>query len=221
MNTSFSNSSLGGIAEIGNINNLSDLFNLIINLLFGLGLAIGLIFVIIGGIKFVTSSGDSQKFEEAKNTVIYSIIGILVIVGFQTTINLVLYIFGSGNLASYLSQQANCTVNTNFTAAIADDPTSALSAIACSLNILIVALRHVAMALSLVFSLVAGIKYSTASGNPDKLKEAQQTLTWAIVAAVLAVFFWAILVMIANIFGMQGIEKDGIELKWTLDFNAP
>ncbi len=38
------------------------------------------IMMIIGGIMFVTASGDSQRVNSAKNTIIYAIVGLVVIV---------------------------------------------------------------------------------------------------------------------------------------------
>jgi len=48
-------------------------------LLFIVGVA-AVVMLIIGGIRFVTSGGDSQAAATAKNTVIYAIIGIIVAV---------------------------------------------------------------------------------------------------------------------------------------------
>lgn len=42
--------------------------------------AIALIFVIYGGILYVTSGGDPEKTTKARNTLLYAIIGIVVVV---------------------------------------------------------------------------------------------------------------------------------------------
>ena len=46
-------------------------------LLFVVG-AVSVIMIIYGGIQYVTSSGDSSKVQNAKNTILYSIVGIVV-----------------------------------------------------------------------------------------------------------------------------------------------
>lgn len=46
-------------------------------LLFVLG-AIAVIVIIIGGIKYTTSDGDSAKIKSAKDTILYAIVGIVV-----------------------------------------------------------------------------------------------------------------------------------------------
>lgn len=51
--------------------------NLINLLMFALG-AIGVIVIIIGGLKYVTSDGDAGKIKQAKDTILYAVIGIVV-----------------------------------------------------------------------------------------------------------------------------------------------
>lgn len=46
-------------------------------LLFLLG-AIAVVVIVIGGIKYTTSDGDSSKIQSAKNTILYAIVGIIV-----------------------------------------------------------------------------------------------------------------------------------------------
>lgn len=53
--------------------------NLINYALFFIG-ALALIFVIWGGILFVTSGGDAEKTTKARNTLLYAIIGVVVVV---------------------------------------------------------------------------------------------------------------------------------------------
>lgn len=53
--------------------------NIINAALFFIG-AIALIFVIWGGILYVTSGGDSEKTTQARNTLLYAIVGIVIVV---------------------------------------------------------------------------------------------------------------------------------------------
>ena len=62
----------GGSADIGTI--LKTIVNV---LLFVLG-AIAVIMIVIGGIKYTTSQGDSSQLTSAKNTILYSIVGLVV-----------------------------------------------------------------------------------------------------------------------------------------------
>ncbi len=51
--------------------------DVISTLIFVVGI-IAVIMIIVGGIKYVTSNGDSSKVTSAKNTVLYSVIGLVV-----------------------------------------------------------------------------------------------------------------------------------------------
>ena len=52
----------------------------IINALLVLAAIAAIVFVIIGGVRYITAQGDEDAVEQAKNTVIYAIIGIIVII---------------------------------------------------------------------------------------------------------------------------------------------
>lgn len=82
---------------------LSSLVNFVINLVFGVGISLALLFVIIGGIKYITSQGDQGKAEEARNTITNAIIGAVVIIAFRALIGLALNVIGiQGNIDSFL-----------------------------------------------------------------------------------------------------------------------
>jgi hypothetical protein len=48
------------------------------------------IFVIVGGFKFITSSGDASKAASARNTIIYAIVGLIVAILAQVIVSYVL-----------------------------------------------------------------------------------------------------------------------------------
>lgn len=51
-----------------------------VNILLFVTGAVAVIFVILGGFKYITSSGDPKKAEEARKTVINAMIGIIIVV---------------------------------------------------------------------------------------------------------------------------------------------
>lgn len=51
---------------------------------------IAVIMVIIGGLKYVTSNGDSSSISSAKNTIIYALIGIVIVAIAQAIVRFVL-----------------------------------------------------------------------------------------------------------------------------------
>ena len=77
----------GSITAFSSLSNLVEFF---VNLVFGVGLALALLFVIIGGIKYITSQGDEGKATEARNTITNAVIGAVVIIAFRVLINLAL-----------------------------------------------------------------------------------------------------------------------------------
>lgn len=50
----------------------------IANLIFWILLVISVIVLIWGGVKFVTSGGDPDKVKEAKNLIMYAIVGVII-----------------------------------------------------------------------------------------------------------------------------------------------
>lgn len=58
--------------------NANDLINRLVNtLLFVVG-SLAVIMIIVGGIMYATSAGDSGRITKAKNTIMYSIVGLIV-----------------------------------------------------------------------------------------------------------------------------------------------
>lgn len=56
---------------------------LIVNILNGIIAVLGLvavIYIIIGGVNYMTSSGDPNKTQKAKNTILYALIGLIICV---------------------------------------------------------------------------------------------------------------------------------------------
>ena len=58
-----------------------------------LGVA-AVIMIIVGGLKYVTSDGDSNKVSSAKGTITYAIIGLVIAILAKPLVNLVLGAFG-------------------------------------------------------------------------------------------------------------------------------
>lgn len=74
----------------------SGIFSTITNtLLFILG-AISVIMIIIGGLRYVISGGDSAAVTAAKNTILYAIVGVIVAILAYAIINFVIGSFTSG-----------------------------------------------------------------------------------------------------------------------------
>lgn len=71
----------------------SKLDNLVKQVITVLSVIIGIvavIFIIIGGAKYITSGGDSGKVSSAKNTVIYALVGLIIVALAQVMVRFVL-----------------------------------------------------------------------------------------------------------------------------------
>ena len=56
-----------------------DLIRNIINFIFRLSLPVGALMIVISGYYFMTSNGDPEKVKKAKDTIIWTLVGIIVI----------------------------------------------------------------------------------------------------------------------------------------------
>lgn len=52
--------------------------------------ALSLLFIVIGGLRYVLSDGDPQNASKAKSTIVYALIGLLVAVAAQAIVSFVL-----------------------------------------------------------------------------------------------------------------------------------
>lgn len=51
---------------------------------------VAVVFIIIGGVKYMTSTGNSEKTKEARNTILYAVIGLIVCVLAFAIVNFVI-----------------------------------------------------------------------------------------------------------------------------------
>lgn len=66
------------------------LFENITNLLFIVIGAVAVIMIIVGGLKYITANGDQSQITGAKNTILYSVIGLILAVAAGGIVNFVL-----------------------------------------------------------------------------------------------------------------------------------
>lgn len=69
---------------------VSNRVNTAINVVLGMIGVVAVIMIIIGGIQFVTSQGDAAKAARARNTILYSIVGLIVALLAFAIVNFVL-----------------------------------------------------------------------------------------------------------------------------------
>lgn len=70
--------------------NITDLITTIVNVISIIVGVIAVIMIIFGGLKYITSGGDSNKITAAKNTIMYALIGLVVVALAQFIVRFVL-----------------------------------------------------------------------------------------------------------------------------------
>ncbi len=69
---------LDPVEKIGVKNPGEGTINNIVNIVFGIAGSLAVLFVVIGGMRYVISRGDPQATAQAKNTILYALIGLIV-----------------------------------------------------------------------------------------------------------------------------------------------
>lgn len=68
---------------------LEDQIKIVVNVLLFLLGAIAVIMIIIGGIRYATSNGDSSQTKAAKDTILYAVIGLIVAIMAYAIVNFI------------------------------------------------------------------------------------------------------------------------------------
>ena len=76
-------------------NQLNDLIHKIVNIFSLIIGVVAVIMIIVGGFQYISSGGDSNKISTAKNTIMYAIIGLVVVALAQFIVQFVLSKAGS------------------------------------------------------------------------------------------------------------------------------
>lgn len=83
-----SSSTICGAATGGK--ELPDLMKTIINTMIFIVGTVAVVMIVIGGVKYVVSNGEASQVQSAKNTVLYSVIGLIIAISAFAIVNFVL-----------------------------------------------------------------------------------------------------------------------------------
>lgn len=137
----------------------------IVDWVIGISGAVAAIYVVVGGIGYITSSGDTAKLQKSKNTIIYALIG-LVIVAFSIAIS-------------------------NFAADAIDNANSGKDIRGPIINLLNFVIGF-ASVVSVIFIIKGGVGYMTSTGDPGKIKTAKDTILYACIGLIVCALSFAI-----------------------------
>ena len=80
-------------------NNLADVFGFLINVVLGVGIAVTIVFLILGGIQYITAKGDQKAAGAAREALTNAVIGFIVVIGAFTIRTILVNVVGKqGNL---------------------------------------------------------------------------------------------------------------------------
>ena len=108
----------------GNANQLPGVITGILNAIIVVAGLVAVVFVLIGGINYMTSAGDSAKLQKAKSTILYACIGLIIAALSFAIVNFVIINILGGRKSSESSQEEdNDDDSPNFTPNSANTPT--------------------------------------------------------------------------------------------------
>lgn len=87
----------------------SGVFSQISNVLLFIVGAIAVIMIVIGGLRYVISGGDSSQVQAAKNTILYALVGVIVAILAYAAVNFVVSSFIPGSSAGDTSGGSSVT----------------------------------------------------------------------------------------------------------------
>ena len=79
------------------IDTLAMVFGMMINVVIGVAIALSVIFLGIGGIKYITSQGDAKAADAARAAITNAVIGLVVAIGALAIRAIVLSLLGAGD----------------------------------------------------------------------------------------------------------------------------
>ncbi|MBP9850414.1 MAG: TrbC/VirB2 family protein [Candidatus Peribacteraceae bacterium] len=84
-----------GLPDEGSVSDIKTLIIRVISIILDFVLLIAVVFVIVAGIRLIVSGGDEAQKDKAKQTIIYVIIGIIVVLFARVIVTLVNSLFTS------------------------------------------------------------------------------------------------------------------------------
>jgi len=160
-------------------NTVDEILTLILNKLQGVIVVISMIFIVLGALLYIFSSGDEGKMKTAKGAIYAAVIGLAIGVA----------------APSFLKEIYDALGKTSSDSTV----TSAASLSTIALNVLNFLLGIVGTA-AIIMLVAAGIAYLSASGNEGQIETAKKMTKWSIVGIAVALGALVIVQQVSNFF---------------------
>lgn len=196
----------GGISEGADFGSIGEIITKLLPSIFALAGMVALLFLVWGGIRYMTARGDPKVIDSARGTITSAIIGLMIVLLSAT----IFFIFSSALkfdiFAGILSPSPAHAVNIGGTVDLGGGTTINVFS---NIGQLFTAILRVALgAAALVFLAMmawGGLRYLNAGGDPKNADSARSTLTNAGIGLLIVVLSLAIIEIITNLFGLASI----------------
>jgi hypothetical protein len=99
----------GASPTSGRFNNIADFFAIIFNVMFGIGLSLSVIGIILAGIKYLTARSDIKATAEAKSALTYSIMALILVLGAFTIYTIIVNLLNADGGTQYVDTPSTTT----------------------------------------------------------------------------------------------------------------
>ena len=87
------NTLVGNVSNLGGSNSLQGIISFVLSLLLTVSVLLAFFFILFGGVRWIMSQGDKKQLENAQKTILYAIIGLVVVLLSFFIINLIGFAF--------------------------------------------------------------------------------------------------------------------------------
>lgn len=144
----------------------------------GIVVVLSIIFIVLGGIFYITSAGSEKRMTVAKGAIFASMIGLAIAIAAPSFLKEIASIIGWNSSNSELSLAPSLTqIALNF------------------LNFLL----SITGALALIMLIVGGIMYLTSAGDDDRIKTGKKIVTYSIIGIAICLASLVIVKQVANL----------------------
>ena len=169
----------------GKINISKNLWTIVVNVLDNITviaayLIIG--YIIYGGYLYILSGGESNKVVAGKKTIIQGITGLVIVSLANVIMNTIRFVLLQGSEHTFIDcATTECTTPTTlFTNSIQ----------------WVIGISSI---VAVIFIIYGGISFITSSGDPNKIKRAKDTITYAVIGLIIVALAEAIILFVTNI----------------------
>lgn len=158
---------------------LTVLLDWIVNIVTGLFVAATVLVIVISGVQISASAGNSNIIASAKGNIFKAVAGLALLISSRA----ILSIFGIYDAGVTITPPVTLFKDVN---------TSELSGLQTIIANAITITVSLAGVVSVIFVMIGGVRYILSAGNPDGIKNAKNTIMYALVGLIISIFAYGI-----------------------------